>query len=313
VAAPASAVVVEGAGAAVIQAVRVGAGVARLTTFLGDDDARVRRTKLLVFETILVLVVCTEQWCHTLVGVRGTAPTTGQLALVTTVCGLATFHPRLRRSGFVGLVLVHLLVAWRFFPATGNHRYLELILCTLAVLVDPRAEADRVPYLASLRWLVVLVLFYSGVQKLVHGYYFRGLYLAYAMVEAHFRPIVSWMMPAAEAARLSALQPAVGSGPYLTGAPLLLLASNAVYATEIGLAGLLLLPRARPWAVPLVFVFLVAVESAAREVFFGTLFVSGALLFRHGATNRTLVPAVVLLMTALLLARVGVLPPVAFY
>jgi hypothetical protein len=157
------------------------------------------------------------------------------------------------------------------------------------------------------------VLFYSGVQKLVHGYYFQGLYLAYAMVEAHFRPIVSLLMPAAEAARLSALPPVVGSGPYLTPAPLLVLASNAVYVTEIGLAGLLLVPRTRSWAVPLVFVFLVAVESTAPEVFFGTLFVSGALLFRHGAANRALVPVVALLMAAFLLSRIGVLPPVAFY
>jgi hypothetical protein len=187
----------------------VRSGVARLTAFLGDDEASVRRAKLLVFEAVLVLVVCTEQWCHTLLGVHGTAPSTGQLALGTTLCGLATFHPRLRRSGFAGLVVVHVLVVWRFFPATGNHRYLELILCALAALLDPRAEADRVPYLASLRWLVVVVLFYSGVQKLVHGYYFQGLYLAYALVEEHFRPIVSWLLPAAETARLSALQPAV--------------------------------------------------------------------------------------------------------
>jgi hypothetical protein len=291
----------------------VRSGVARLTAFLGDDEASVRRAKLLVFEAVLVLVECTEQWCHTLLGVHGTAPSTGQLALGTTLCGLATFHPRLRRSGFAGLVVVHVLVVWRFFPATGNHRYLELILCALAALLDPRAEADRVPYLASLRGLVVVVLFYSGVQKLVHGYYFQGLYLAYALVEEHFRPIVSWLLPAAETARLSALQPAVGSGPYLTGAPLLVAASNAVYLTEITLAGLLLVPRARPLAVPLVMAFLVAVESAAREAFFGTLFVSGAMLFRPGATNRLLVPAVAALMAALLLSQAGVLPRVVFF
>jgi hypothetical protein len=304
---------VEGDDAGVIQAERVGRGIARLADFLGDDDPSVRRVKLRVFETVLVLVVCAEQWCHTLAGVRGTAPSTGQLALATTLCGLATFHPRLRRGGFAGLVAVHVLVVWRFFPATGNHRYLELILCSLALLLDPRAEADRVPYLASLRWLVVVVLFYSGLQKLLHGYYFQGLYLAYATVEEHFRPIVSWMVPAAEAARLYALQPTVGSGPYLTGAPLLVAASNAVYVTEIGLAALLLVPRSRPLAVPLVMAFLVAVESAAREAFFGTLFVSGALLFRPGAANRAVVPVVALLMAALVLTGAGVLPRVVFF
>jgi hypothetical protein len=291
----------------------VGSGVARLTAFLGDDEPSVRRAKLLVFETVLVLVVCAEQWCHTLAGVRGAAPSTGQLAFATTLCGLATFHPRLRRGGFAGLVLVHVVVVWRFFPATGNHRYLELTLCSLALLLDPRAEADRAAYLASLRWLVVLVLFYSGLQKLLHGYYFQGLYLAYATVEEHFRPIVSWLVPAAEAARLQGLPPAVGSGPYLSGSPLLVAASNAVYVAEIGLAALLLVPRARPLAVLLVAAFLVAVESAAREAFFGTLFVSGALLFRHGAANRAVVPAVALLMAALVLSAAGVLPRVVFF
>jgi hypothetical protein len=51
----------------------------------------------------------------------------------------------------------------------------------LAAFLDPRRSEEQRLYLRSVRWLVCVTLFYSGVQKAVHGYYSRGQFLLYSL------------------------------------------------------------------------------------------------------------------------------------
>ena len=75
---------------------------------------------------------------------------------------------------------------------------------------------------APLRWLAVIVLFYSGVQKLAHGYWSNGEYLAFALGSDTYRALLGWLLPDAELARLARLRGEVGDGPYrVASGPLL--------------------------------------------------------------------------------------------
>jgi hypothetical protein len=128
-----------------------------------------------------------------------------------------------------------------------------------------------------------------------------------------FRPVVGLFLPAGELARLVALGRTPGAGPFLANAPALIVASNGVYLAELAAALLLLVPRTRAAGMLVGLGVVLAIEAAAREAFFGLLFVNGILMFARGAVNRwLLVPACALLL-AMLLVRVGLLPDVTFY
>jgi hypothetical protein len=265
------------------------------------------------FERILVLILATEHWTRALALWDSLeAVTFLYLSLATLFCALALLLPK-RRWGFAGLAFVQLLVLHHDFPQAGNHAYLELILCGLLAALDPRVDAERRLLLRSLAWLASVILFWSGVQKLTHGYYFRGEELAYSVWIESFRPMLSLLIPAEELARLVSYGREVGDGPYRVASPLFVLVSNAVYVTEIALALLLLVRRLRPYAVAAALVFLAAVEVAAREIFFGLLFANALLLFWPARLHRRLVGVFAGLLLCLLLIRAGILPQLVFY
>ena len=51
--------------------------------------------------------------------------------------------------------------------------------------------------------MVLVVLFYSGLQKLVHGYWLRGQFLAWSMWQDSFRTALEPLLPAEEFTRLT--------------------------------------------------------------------------------------------------------------
>lgn len=265
------------------------------------------------FERILVLILATEQWTRAL-ALWESLDTAAllHLALATLFCALAWAVPT-RRLGFAGLAGVQLLVLHHDFPQAGNHAYLELILCALLAALDPRVEEERRLLLRSVGWMACVILFWSGVQKLAHGYYFRGEQLSYSVWIESFRPILALLVPAEDLTRLASYTREVGDGPYRVASPLFALVSNAVYVAEIALAGTLLVQRLRPYAVAATLAFLTLVEIAAREVFFGLLFANALLLFWPDGLHRRLVGVFAGVLLCLLLMRAGILPPLVFY
>lgn len=279
----------------------------------GDDPSR-RTAKLRAFEIAFVLVVGTEYWARAIPKWQElTEFYVVALVLATAACAAACTR-RGRRLGFVVLAATQAAVVWREFPATGNHAYLELVLCTLAALLDPYRPADdgRL-YLRAVRWIVCVVFFYGGLQKLVHGYYWRGQYLAYSLSTESFRGVLRVLLPADELARLASYGGQVGDGPYLLSSPLAVAASIAICAAEIALAPLLVWPRTRRLAIAAALAFLLAVEVAAREAFFGLVFANAILLFTWSDVHRRLVPFVALVLVLMIMVRLGILPPVVFY
>jgi hypothetical protein len=58
---------------------------------------------------------------------------------------------------------------------------------------------------------------------------------------------------------------------------------------------------------------LLAIEVAAREVFFGIVFANAILLFAPARVHRVALPAVAALLLMLVLSRLGIGPEVTFY
>jgi hypothetical protein len=287
---------------------------ARIAALVDGDDVAVRSRRLAAFEQAFVLIVVAEYWLRAI-------PKWGLLGAhydvllgVATVAGLAILiGPRLRRPGFAALAAGHLVLLWSEFPSSGNHAYLELYVCLLAVLLRRDDPDEARLELRALRWLAVIVLFASGLQKVAHGYWVNGEYLAFSLGSETYRALLGWTLPADELARIARLRGEVGDGPYRVASVPLLLLANGTWIAELGLAPALVWRRTRPLAVVGALLLLAGIEVVAREVFFGLVFASLILLFAWGDRQSTARWLVAVSLVLLALARLGVLPEVTFY
>ena len=200
-----------------------------------------------------------------------------RVAVVVAVAVWAAATVRGRSRGWLdGVALAAVAgLAAAVFPATSNHGFLGAVCLGWLVLVRP-TEA-----LPALRWTVVIVAFYAGVQKVLHGTYFDGTFLAYQVAHSErFTATLGALLPTAELARLQALEPlTVGAGPYRLTSWVGLTLSNAVWIAELVLPPLLWIRRTRTAAMVGLIAVVLAIEIAAREVLFGGLFVALLLLF----------------------------------
>jgi hypothetical protein len=83
--------------------------------------------------------------------------------------------------------------------------------------------------------------------------------------------------------------------------PALIAVSNATWVGELVLPALLLWPRTRAVAVVATIALFVAIELAAREVFFGGMMVGMVLLFTRADSTARALPAIGLVYLAWLL------------
>jgi len=277
------------------------------------DSPSVGAARLHAFQTIVLMILGVEYWCRALRRWEGLTPELqGSLVVVSLLVAVGSF-PALRRSAFLGLAAVHGWVLWLEFPAAGNHAFLELYLCLLsAYLAVDRAE-ERILFVRATRWIFCLVLFYAGLQKFVHGYYFHGQYLAFSVWIESFRPVLAALVPASEFARIVGLGVEVGAGPYLVDSRPLLIASNLVWIAEIIIPFGLLARPTRALAVVASLALVAAIEAGARELFFGMLYANLALLFTTSDWHQRFRPVFALALAALLLSRLGILPEATFF
>jgi hypothetical protein len=300
-------------GHSVVSSLRTRLPLARVSAALDDDDPTRLATKLRAFEVVLVLVLVAEFWLRAARSASGPSPQFLGHLLAASLFGGGALTGRLRRPAFALLGLNHAILLWWKFPTGGNHDHLELLFCLLAAFLRLDAADERRLYLRAVRWMVVVVFLFSGVQKLAHGYWVRGLYLAWAIGSTEsFRAVLGPLLPPDEVARLASYRGAVGDGPYLVSSLPLLAVSNLTWITELALGPLLLWRATRAAAVGVAVVLLVAIELGAREVFFGLIFLDMIALFLRGDANRRLVVPAVVLLAALALSRLGWLPEITF-
>ncbi|MCP3963325.1 MAG: hypothetical protein GY719_36265 [bacterium] len=200
---------------------------------------------------------------------------------------------------FVGFQLS--AIVW-LFPAVSNHFFLVFFCLLLLSILDLERRDEALLGLQACRLTVLIVFFYTGVQKALYGTYFKGQLLTWTIAhDDRFRTAFEVILPADEARRIAALADTVG--PFGTEWWPLLVISNFVVVFELLAPFLLLHPRTRSAAVAAVVVFMVLIESGAREWFFGCVFVNLLFLFTRRSWYGVLLPLTLVFYAFLLYPR----------
>lgn len=289
----------------------------RLLARTGTDEPQARLSKRRSFELLLILGILSEAWrqhARALFAPGGAALADWLPLLLATALALAALKLRWRRASLAALLLLQLFAIAASFPQTANHVYLQLFLLALLVLLDASVAEEQQLALGALRWIFLVVLFCAGLQKLVHGYYFRGEYFAYYLNERSFASLLGPFLSDEELQRFgSGLARSDGSGPYRFESAPMIAISNLGYLSELGIPVLLFARRSRRFGVAAGIAFLIFTEALARELHFGALFASGLLLFLPGDANRRALPLFAALYAWMLLTSLRALPEVGFY
>jgi hypothetical protein len=203
-------------------------------------------------------------------------------------------------------ILAQLLVA---FPDADDALYLEVACLTLLGLLDADDAEDGALLRSALCWMGVLVLFHSGLQRLLYGYYFEGeaLLTGIATLDPLSRSL-QWMLAPGEVAKLMQLKVAMqGAGPFRTASTSFVAVSNALWAMPLLLAALIALRRTRTLAALAAIAFVLLLGTWALEIMTGMLLAQLLLLCVPGEWNRRLFWVFVLVYAGIGLGGVSVL------
>jgi len=276
----------------------------RVLAMVGVEPPDATVATALAFRRFLLLQAAVHAW---VVVAHGREPLFAQVALVSAlaltpaaVAGLVPRWATLAARVAFAVMVARLVV---IFPDAYNHLVLETLFTGVAALTRSGDADEEALLLGVVRWLVVIVFAWTGLQKVLHACWFRGEFLALAIAtNAHYGDLFALVMPD-EVARLRALVPLrAGAGPFLVTALPFRLLSNLVWVAEIVLPIALVVARTRALAVAASIAFLVAVQVVARELVFGVLFTNGLLLFAPAAYRRAF-PLYVALLGLLLLVE----------
>lgn len=285
----------------------------RVMAWVKGDDAKWRGPKIRAFQIILIFHMWAECWEVALDYLRGSMATFAPALFVPAAVSLLALYPRTRRIGFIAIAILALAWLVVFFPDAGNHNMLAFLFAGMSAFLKADDESDQKLFIGAVRWIIVLVFFYSGVQKFIHGYYFHGELFAYYMtINENYAAFFRHFLPADEVSRILSLKGEVGDGPYRIDSPMVLVMSNATYLLEMVLPIMLVVRRTRLLAVVVTMVTFVAIQLAARELFFGGLFASALLLFLRTDLNRRLVWVFVAYYLWLVLMMFHVIPGFMF-
>lgn len=264
-------------------------------------------SSLLAFRTLLLVHAAVRVWDRYLVESGHSLHLL--MALVLTLSAAASLSRRFDRAALYAAVwTVGVEIATTH--GVANHVFLELMLLGLFAFLDPDREEEAELLGAALRWMVVLLLFWAGVQKLLYGTYFRGEFLSWMIsVRPAFAQALGLVLPAQEVARLvEAGGLEVGSGPYRTDSLVLVAASNAVWIAELVLPVMLVVRRTRVIGAVLSALFVLSIQLVAREAMFGLLYSGLVLLVLPGRGFRRLAPLYAVAYAYLVGYLLGVLP-----
>jgi hypothetical protein len=307
--------------------------VGRLLGLTLGDEIRPRAAAIRAFAVIALFHLATERGGMALsyagspsvsIGWWLFAVSMGLLSVGALVLGL---HPAHQRKGLVLGFATQLVYVVAAFPMNANHDLLVLLVLGLASAFDLERDDERQVLLACARWVMVIVLFTTGVQKLMYGTYFHGEFLGVRIAHSDtFAAAFQYLLPEEEFLRLRGLGddpttqgvalfagerighlPEPGTGTYRVQSPLFLVASNAVWVFEMAAPFFLLWRRTRVAAALATLGFLAGIELGAREYFFGLIFSNLVLLFLPGRVHERARPFFALAYLAVFLRKALVL------
>jgi hypothetical protein len=270
----------------------------------GNRDG-VTAEELRTFKIVVVMHVVARMWIWAMRPYAGAGASKYFVAVAVTGLALAAMWRGWERIATAGIALLLLGKIVATFPQTSNHALLELIGVSLLAFLDRRSAEERELMVRTYCWIVAIVLFHSGLQKVLYGTYFDAQFLgAFIAAKPSFAQTFGLILPATELSRLQGLPIQVGAGSFAVNSLPVLALSNLVYIVEMALPVLLLWPRTRTAAAVLAMVFTAALQTAARELFFGALFINFLLLFPRPAAHRRFLPAFAVFYASLLILRV---------
>lgn len=268
--------------------------------------AEMQERALRLFGLYMVVHVALEQWFYVAVTWSDVATAQVLRAVFASVAASVALVGR-ERIGAALLAAMMLESITHAFPRAPNHALLEL-LALLALATHNRREArDGAGLEQVLSGLLAATMLGAGVQKVLHGTYADGTYLAFAIAHSErFAQVFGPLLSAAESARLAAISsPYVeGAGPYVLRDLHMLVLSNAIYLVEIALGMLLLLRRTRPAAAYATIGLVLLIEVAAQEAFFGCLIVSLAALAARMRRQGSVAIVLLMLLAFVLCTRI---------
>jgi hypothetical protein len=264
--------------------------------------------RLQTLATILLVHSAAETWYWAL---TLEVPNTGVVVLAAMFTAFLALGqlPRYRRAALWLLTLTLAIQCCWTFPFIANHTFLRLIVGFLLAFLGNGSLAERRLSQVAIGWTTVVILFYTGFQKLLYGTYYQGQYLSYLIsLSDRFRLVFATIVPADELQRLQAIgTPAPGSGPYTVDSVPFLILANLVYLAEMGLAAGLVWHRTRRVAVFLTLGLMLTIELGARELFFGVLFCNLILMLHPADLIRRWLPiTLVIYGVALVMALLGI-------
>lgn len=282
----------------------------RFLALAGGDEPALAHAKIELLRRFVLLFGAARSWLWLAFARDLDTASLGVSAAALSACAALAWWPSTAAlAPRLALPVLLVQLAWTL-PLTNNHFFLELVCVALLALVAHDGDGEQVA-LDAIRWVTALVLVHTGLQKVLHGLYFQGEFLAFMVARAdRFADVFRWLVPPDEMARLARLaaEPHAGAGPFRVAAVPFVVGANLVWVLEI-LLGVLLLPRrTRTVAAVAALCFVLAIQAGARELGFALLFAGLLVTFLPRAAGaRVLVPLALLLAWAVG-AAFGVLP-----
>lgn len=268
----------------------------RMLDWTVDPDGVDPAPDLRAARTLLLAHWCVQGWAWWLrpLPIPFTIPPACALALafLLALALAATFTRWARTACRIALVPTLLACAWTL-PGTPNHTLFAALLLALFAWLDTEEGEDAALLLRGLRWMVVIVFFYAGLQKVLHGLYFRGEFLAWMIGQGvdRWAAVFGWMLPAGELERLQSYpRYLVDAGPYRVASPFFLAVSNGVWIGELALAVGLCIRRLRIAAALGSIALVFSIQAAPREFMFALLYSQLLVIFLPAGWQRRLLP-----------------------
>ena len=267
----------------------------RLLSWTGLEDAVTARAKLRAMRRLLLATLAIEGWAALRYVPYSEAPGFhAAIAAALGVCALLGWRDRFAGPAVLAALALETLTVVSVFPHNANHQYLAIVwLALIALARDEGREAWTA--VSAMRWIVAAGLVWSGVMKLVSGYWLGGEFLAHRIaLDPGFARVFAAILPDAELARLVALENRIGAGPFRAEAPWLVVVSNVTWLAEILLPIGLLVARTRTLSLAALIGLMIAIQLGAREIFFAGLMFGGLLLFARRDLVGRLLPIALL-------------------
>jgi hypothetical protein len=213
------------------------------------------------------------------------------LTLFSVVVAVSIGVASLRRFYWPGILVLtaiafgHVFTSW---PFTLNHGVLEAVILLLILLdINETPEKSSLNSADMIKWLMVSVWIYSGLQKLFHGYFFDGQYFALEMLSGDsglgknlgiaFKTLESFFRVPGYATMQCCRMGPISLPAWEVG--LFQLISFFTIVTELFLPGTLLFPATRKLGVILLFLFQLTVGLISTEMDFTYTVVAILFLF----------------------------------